>query len=151
MTTEPGKPTSIRAVIIMVVCVVGLSVVAMFLFNWAMFGDHSEFHTGLAHYEGLPASASDITVYRNRNISGTFVADFKISEPDFVAFAREKHLDVKPISRPEEIFHAKAFHERRVNEDRKRITDGLFYSNFEAAIAAYDRHTGRAYVYFSSR
>ena len=138
----------------LVIVILGLAVAAVLLIGWGMFGDHSAFHTGLADYEGLPAAASDITVYRNRNISGLFVADFNISESNFVTFAREKHWDVKPISGSESVFQAKAFHEGRPN-DKKEITDGLFYSlraaNGGGITAAYDRQTGRAYIDSSSR
>src|SRR5580765_197108 len=139
-----------RAIII----ILGLAVAAVLVLGWCMFGDHSEFHTGVANYEGLPAAASDITVYQNRNISGAFVMDFRISESNFVTFAREKHWDVKPISGSESAFQAKAFHEGRPN-DKKEITDGLFYSqraaNGGGITAAYDRQTGRAYIDSSSR
>lgn len=90
------------------------------LVGWIMFGDHSSFQTGLARYEGLPRTASDITVYRNTNMSGMLVADFKISEPDFVSFAAEKHWALQPIAGEESLYEAKAFHAGRSN-DRKVI------------------------------
>jgi hypothetical protein len=136
------------------IIVIALGVTVVVLLGWGMFGDHSSFQTGLVKYEGLPAAASDITVYQNRNISGAYVADFKISEPDFVSFAREKHWDVQPIAGPVSVFQAKAFHDRRPN-DKKEITDGLFYSqrtaNGGGITTAYDRRSGRAYVDSSSR
>jgi len=136
------------------IIVLALVVAAVVLLGWNMFGDHSSFQTGLTQYEGLPAAASDITVYRNRNISGTVVADFKISEPDFVSFAQQKRWDVQPISGPVFVFQAKAFHDGHAN-DEKELADGLFYSqraaNGGGITAAYDRRTGRAYINSSSR
>src|SRR6478736_1378015 len=101
-----------------VIKLLALALAVGLLLGWSMFGGRSSFRTGLRQYEGLPSTASDITVYRNGNISGTFVADFKISEADFVSFGRERQWDVKPISRSESVFQAKAFHDGRPN-DRK--------------------------------
>lgn len=129
-------------------------VLAIVLVGWSMFGDHSSFEAGLASYEGLPAGASDIVVYRNRNISGVFLADFKIQEPEFVAFAKGKQWQLQPISESTFVFQARAFHEGRPN-DKKAIADGLYYSlrasNGGGVTAAYDRSDGRAYIDSSSR
>jgi hypothetical protein len=126
----------------------------LLLLGWAMFGDHSTFQTGLANYEGLPEKASDITVFRDRNISGQFVADFRIAEPEFVAFSKERNWAVQPITNPESVFHARAFHEGRPN-NKKEISDGLYYSrraaNGGGVTVAYDRKDGRAYIQSSSR
>jgi hypothetical protein len=131
------------------VCVLGL-----LLLGWSMFGDHSSFQTGLSHFEGLPPTASDITVYQNRNLSGVLIADFKIAELEFVSFAAEKHWVVQPISGSAFVFQARAFHEGRPNE-KKEITDGLYYSrradNGGGLTAAYDRKDGHAYIDRSSR
>ena len=64
-----------------------LMVVGFLVRGWAMFGDRSSFQTGLDRYKGLPPTASDITIYENRNMSGVFIADSKIAEHDFVSFA----------------------------------------------------------------
>jgi hypothetical protein len=124
------------------------------LLGWAMFGDHSTFQTGLATYEGIPQKASDIAVFRDRNISGLFVADFKITEPHFVAFASEQRWAVQTITNQEFVFTAKAFQEGHPN-DKKEISDGLYYSrragNGGGVTVAYDRKDGRAYIESSSR
>ncbi|MEI7730128.1 MAG: hypothetical protein WCO56_11185 [Verrucomicrobiota bacterium] len=137
---------------IIVVFMLGLS--GLFLLGWGMFGDHASFQTGLDQYEGLPPKASDITVYQNKNISGIFVADFKITEPDFRSFAAEKHWPVQPISGSTFVFQARAFHEDRAN-DKKVITDGLVYSqraaNGGGVTVTYDRKDSRAYIDSSSR
>lgn len=116
--------------------------------------EHSWFRRGLDRYEGLPAKASDITVFRDDNIAGLFLADFKIPEHDFVSFATEKHWPVEPISGAIFIFQAKAFQEGRPN-GKKEITDGLYYSkraaNGGGITVAYDRKNGRAYIDRSSR
>ena len=124
------------------------------LLGWAMFGDRSSFQTKLDSHPNLPTTASDITLYQNRNITGNFVADFKISERDFVSFAAEHHWHLQPISAPETVFQAIAFHEGRLN-DKKEIVNGLFYSkragNGGGVTVAYDRVAGRGYVESSSR
>jgi hypothetical protein len=136
------------------IIVLALGLLGIVLLGWSMFGDHSRFQTGLGRYEGLPSTASDITVFQNRNISGIFIADFKIAEPDFVSFAVEKHWAVQPISGSVFIFQARAFQESRPN-DKKEITDGLYYSqradNGGGVTVAYDRKDGRAYIDSSSR
>lgn len=138
--------------IVAIVFVLGL--LGVVLLGWMMFGENASFQTGLSSYEGLPQAASDITVYRNANISGNVVVDFRISEPDFVSFAAEKHWAVQPISGAEFVFHAEAFREGRPN-DKKEISDGLYYaqraSNAGGVTAAYDRKDSRAYIQSSSR
>lgn len=92
-----------------VIIVFGFGLLGIVLLGRTMFGDHSSFQAGLSSYEGLPSAASDITIYRNNDISGSFVADFKISEPDFVSFAAQKHWPVQPISSAEEVFNPPSF------------------------------------------
>ena len=137
--------------LIIVLVLVGLG---LLLSGWVMFGDHSSFQTGVSQYEGLPSTASDITVYRNKNISGVFAADFKISEPDFISFAAQQHWAIQPISGSETVFRASDFHEGRPVAT-KEIHDGLYYSqragNGGGTTVAYDRKDGRAYISSSSR
>lgn len=143
-----------RTIIIVIAVVLALSVGLLLLLNWAMFGDQSSFQKGLAKYEGVPATASDITVYQNKNISGVYVADFKISEADFLAFAREKNWGVKPIDGADWVFQAEAFRIGSPN-DKRKIKEGWFCSQPNAKghwiEAAYERSSGRAYIYRSSR
>jgi|GEM_PF-6208364 len=124
-----------------------------FLF-WGMFGDRSSFQTKIDSYPNLPTTASDITIYQNRNITGDFVADFKIKEHDFVSFATEHHWDLRSISAPESVFQAIAFHEGEPN-NKKEIVNGLFYSrrasNGGGVTIAYDRDAGRGYIESSAR
>ena len=137
-----------------VVGCVCLIVVCVLVLCWAMFGDRSSFLTGLDSYEGLPYTASDSTIYRNKNMSGVFIADFRISEHDFVSFAAEQHWFLQPISGSVSVFHATAFHEGRPN-DKKEIIDGLYYSkraaNGGGVMVVYDRKNGRGYIDSSSR
>jgi len=121
---------------------------------WISFSDRSSYQSGLPNFEGLPQTASDITIYQNKNISGTLVADFKISESNFVSFAKEKSWVVQPIKNVEYIFQAKAFHEGKFN-DKLEIADGLYYSkraeNGGGITVAYDRKSGRGYIESSNR
>lgn len=137
-----------------VTSIFGLGLIIILLLGWVMFGDNATFQTGLRNYNGLPSTASDIAIYRNRNISGNFVADFKITETGFLAFATEKHWHVQPISDGVSIFEANAFHEGRPN-DKREIGDGLYYSertaNGGGVTLAYDRKVSRAYIQTSSR
>ena len=124
------------------------------LLLWAMFGDRSSYQAKLGSHPNLPSTASDITIYQNRNITGQFVTDFKIAEHDFTSFAAEHHWDLRPISAPETVFQAISFHERRPNK-KKEIVNGLFYSkraaNGGGVTVAYDRDAGRGYIESSSR
>ena len=136
------------------IAVLAAGVLGILLLGWSMFGDHSSFQTGLDRYEKLPATSSDITIFRNSNITGEFLADFKVSEHDFVLFATENHWLVQPITNAAVVFQAKAFHEGHPN-DTKEISDGLYYSqraaNGGGVTVAYDRKNGRAYIESSSR
>ena len=93
-------------------------------------------------------------MYQKRNISGVFIADFTITEPDLVSFAVQKHWAVQPISGSAFVFQARAFQENRPN-DKKEITDGLYYSqragNGGGITVAYDRKDSRGYIDSSSR
>jgi hypothetical protein len=143
-----------RIIITVIAVVFALSVGLSLLLNWAMFGDHSSFQKGLAKYEGVPATASDITVYENKNISDRYVAEFKISEADFLAFAREKNLGNKPIAGSASVYQAEAVHNGRPN-DKKRIHDGWFCAQPDPEgqfiEVAYERPSGRGYIYRISR
>jgi len=131
-----------------------LILVGFLVLSWAMFGDRPSYQTGLARHERLPNTASDITIYQNKNMSGVFIADFNIAEHDFVSFAAEQHWFLQPISGSVSVFHATAFHEGRPN-DKKEIIDGLYYSkraaNGGGVMVVYDRKNGRGYIDSSSR
>ena len=124
------------------------------LLLWSMFGDRSSYQTKLDSYPLLPKTASDITVYENKNISGYFVTDFKIIEREFVLFATEQHWDLRPISAPASIIQAIDYHEGNLYKTRE-ITNGLYYSkragNGGGVTVAYDRDAGRAYIESSRR
>lgn len=139
-----------RALIIALV----LAGMGLLLSGWIMFGDHSSFRTGLSQYEGLPSGASDITVYQNKNLSGIFAAEFKISESDFDTFAAQRYWVVQPISGSVVVYQPSDFHEGRPSAT-KEIHDGLYYSqrdgNGGGTAVAYDRKDGRAYITISSR
>jgi len=112
-----------KRIVVVSLCLI---LVGVLVLGWAMFGDRSSFHTGLDSYEGLPHTASDISIYENNNMSGIFIADFKIAEHDFVSFAATEHWSLQPISGSASVFQAKAFHEGRPN-DKREIIDGLYY------------------------
>src|SRR6266576_2026410 len=75
--------------VIVCFCLITVGFLAL---GWVIFGHRSSFQTGLDTYEGLPQTASDITIYENKNMSGIFIADFKIAEHDFVSFAATQAL-----------------------------------------------------------
>ena len=131
-----------------------LVVVGFLVLGWVMFGNRSSFQTGLDRYEGLPPTAYDITIYENRNMSGVFIADFRIAEHDFVSFAATRGWSLQHISGSAFVFQAKAFHEGRPN-DKKEIIDGLYCSNRAGngggVTVAYDRKDGRGYIDSSAR
>lgn len=123
----------------------------------ALFGERVSFQTGLASCEGIPVTATDISVFRNENMSGMFVADFRISEADFLAFAAEKGWSVVKVAPPGTsgpIFTAQALHVGRGMAD-KQIFDGYYYSkrapNGGGVTVAWDRAEGRGYLDISAR
>ena len=128
------------------IVIVALVALACLLLGWSTFGDRSSFRTGLDRHEGVPSTASDIAVYQCKNLNATFVADFRIAERDFVAFAAEKGWVLEPITSTVSIFQAEAFRKR----PPKGVSDGLSYSKREdnggGVAAGYDRKTGRGYI-----
>jgi hypothetical protein len=138
--------------VLITVLVLGVS--GFLLLNWLLFGDRSSFQSGLAQYTDLPAAASDITVYQQRNITDQFAADFIITETDFVSFAAENQWALEPITNSARIFYARAFHRGEPN-DTKDLTNGLYYSkraaNGGGITVAYDRDGGRGYIERASR
>ncbi|MCI5114492.1 MAG: hypothetical protein D3912_06615 [Candidatus Electrothrix sp. AX1] len=131
------------------VCVAG----GAFL-TWAMFGDHSSYGERLTEHELLPEAASDISLYRNQNFSGIFVADFTISEADFMSWAQSLDLQPELISEPQEIRDAQAFVHGEMNTFHI-IKHGLYVSrrrpNGGGVDLAYNRDNGRGYIDRSSR
>lgn len=131
-----------------------LVVIALIVFNWIMFGDHSSFESGLAKYEYLPDTAHDITVYTNLNISGTFICDFSMKEEIFKDFAKKQDWKIKEIKFPEYIFDAYEFHKGNTHK-KHQIKSGLYYSkradNGGGITVGYDRDNGRGYINKSSR
>lgn len=154
-STRTSLLTSARTLIFRIGAIIlCLYFVAGIVFLRMMFGRNESYQTGLSSYTGLPPTASDITIFMNRNITGTVIADFKITENDFVAYAKEKSWSLQPITAPKKIRHAQAYHEGRFAE-HKEITDGLYYERREAdgggTTLMYDRATSRAYIYETAR
>ena len=122
--------------------------------GWLMFGDHSSFETRMAKNEFLPASAHDITVFKNPNMSGIFLCDFSIDEKGFKDFSSMQKWAIEEVEVRKEMFTAKAFHAGTPDE-RHKITNGLYYSkrapNGGGITVGYDRDNGRGYISSSSR
>lgn len=119
-----------------------------------MFGDRTSLEEGLSEYDGIPSSASDINIFKNENLSGMFLADFAISEDNFVSFAEEKGWELEAISGRENIFVAKPYFEE-VENPRRAITSGYYFSdrarNGGGVTVAFDRNSGRGYISSSNR
>ena len=130
------------------------SIAAVAFICWSIFADHTLYKEGLSSFDGLPSSASDISVSRNQNISGLFVSDFRIAESDFVSFAVSNHWDLQTIAGSAYVYEARALKDGTVRA-KKEITNGWFFSRRNDSGAgvdvAYDRKDGRAYVNRSSR
>jgi hypothetical protein len=124
------------------------------LLCWAMFSDHSSYSEHLAVFEGLPPTASDITVYTNRNITGTVVAEFAIREADFVTWAEKNQWGVTEIVAPIEIGNPQAYHQGDPNR-RTKVERGLYAShrrsNGGGIDVAYDRAKSKGLISRSSR
>lgn len=145
--------TTKRLIITCSVLVAG-GLVLFGLLSWVLFADRQVYLTGLAQYKGLPQEASDIRVFRNENISGTFCTDFAISEEAFRVFAASQGWTLREISGEEMIITAEARNAGR-QADWHRISRGLWWSqrapNGGGVTAAYDRGTGRAWIDSSAR
>ena len=115
----------------------------------AMSSDRSEFREHLAAHPTLPAAASDITLYTNRNLTGAFIADFTIPENDFVKWAAENDWPLAAIDEPARIHDPRQVAAGDLN-GRRLVTRGLHASfrrpNGGGIDLAYDRETGRACI-----
>jgi hypothetical protein len=134
---------------VVAVCIAG----AMFLM-WAMMGDHSSYGEHLATHELLPETASDISFYRNQNFGNRFIADFAISEAEFVRWAHSIKLQPEVLRDPQEISDARDV-AHRDTYTYHIIEHGLYVSrrrpNGGGVDLAYNRDTGRGYIDQSSR
>ena len=130
----------------------GLAVVGIcgyLLLTWALFGDHSSSGEHVASDELLPKTASDISFYRNQNFTGLFIADFAISETEFIRWSRSLELQPEVIDEPRTIADARAF-SRRNTAGHHIIEHGLYISrrqrNGGGVDLAYNRDNGRGYI-----
>ncbi len=132
----------------------GLPIWIVLLALWAMFGRAPYFAAGLASYEGLPPTASDITVFESRDIASIVAVNFRITEADFVAFAEALDLQVAPITSWESIPDAEALHRGDPDFDRA-ISNGLVCEerapNGAGVTLVFDRELGRGFLVQSSR
>jgi hypothetical protein len=124
------------------------------LLMWSMFGDQSEFRQGLASHKEIPDTATDITIYTNRNITGDLIADFMISEADFVTWTKNNKWNLQAIKEPVIIRDARAVAAGDLNGSHS-ILNGLYMSDRRAngggIDLAYNRANSRGYVARSSR
>ena len=132
----------------------GLPIWVVLLALWAMFGRAPYFAAGLASYEGLPPTASDIIVFESRDIASIVAVNFKITEADFVAFAEALGLQVAPITSGQPILDAEALHRGDPDFDRV-ISNGLVGEerapNGAGVTLVFDRELGRGFLVQSSR
>ena len=77
-----------------------LCFLAGFLVLDAMLGDNIETAEHLDAVDWLPGSASNISYYRNKNISGLFSYEFTMAEPDFLEYAMERGWKLRKIDSP---------------------------------------------------
>ena len=131
-----------------------LGIAAVLFLGWNMFGDHSFYKEGLSSFEGLPSTASDISVYRNNNISGLFISDFQIAELDFVSFAASNRWAIQRTQGLVYVYEARAFKDGPPG-GKKEINAGIFFEDRTASgsgiTVAYDRANSRAYINRSMR
>ena len=124
------------------------------LLCWAMFSARSSYSEHLSVFEGIPRTASDITVFTNKNITGTIVAEFDIREADFVAWAVQNQWGVTEIVSPIVIGTPQAYNEGDPNR-RTSIERGLYAThrrlNGGGVDVAYDRTNRKGRISGSSR
>lgn len=130
----------------------GLAVVGIcgyLLLTWMLCGNHSSSGEHLASYELLPETASDISFYRNQNFGDIFIADFAISETEFIRWSNSFKLQPEVIGEPRTIQDARAF-SRGNTAGHHIIEHGLYISrrhrNGGGVDLAYNRDNGRGYI-----
>lgn len=143
-----------KKIIIFILCAgMGLLFFVIFLI-WSMFGNFTNHGLGKKKLSGITPSATDINYYKNQNISGLYLCDFKISEKDFIHFANNHNWKLMNIDTMENILSAKAFISKKI-DNSITISNGLFYSkrtpDGRGVTVAYDRSTGRGYIVKSNR
>jgi hypothetical protein len=134
--------------------IVFLHLAAFGFLGWELFSDQSKYQEHLASFEGLPSTASDITVYTNRNITGTLLAEFTIREDGFSDWAKSLGWDVSEITGTVSIYTPYPY---RADDPLRPIPvgSGLYYSkhgsNGAGVDVAFDRSRGRALIFKSNR
>ncbi len=123
---------------------------------WAMFAERIEVAENIDRAEWLPASASSILYYVNKNISGVVACEFSISESDFLDFAMQHEWPVRKIETSISITRYTWFIEESKTSNHSAIIEqGYYYSNRKPNGAhinlAYDLERQIAYVERSSR
>lgn len=130
------------------------AIIFLWFLNWLFFGDQSSYVSGLNKYEGLPVTASNISVYKNTNISGMFIGDFTMNEDDFITFAKGKGLRLDEADDSSRIYSARDFYEGKTSYPHL-IKNGLYGKkrarNGGGITLGYDRDTNKGYINKSSR
>lgn len=143
-----------KVVLGVIATLLALMVTGVALLGWGMFGDHSSYSENLASFEGLPETASDISVFTNLNITGTVVADFNIAESDFITWATANGWKIEEIKSPIRIASPLAFSQGNPNTFMT-LEQGLYASHRKAngggIDVAYNRAIKRASISRSSR
>jgi hypothetical protein len=136
-----------------------IAVTGVAFFLWAAFGDHSEMGVHRSRVDWLPATASDISFYRNTNISGVRVYEFRISRQDFEALAKEEGWAVKPFQEKKVVVRytqcLPANHPDQKPPFYAESSTGLFFeerhANGGGISVLYDTGIGMAFVDRSNR
>jgi len=123
---------------------------------WTMFSDRSEVVEHVDTVDWLPASASNISYYMNKNITGMLTCEFAIAESDFLDFAMQNEWPVSKMESPINVTRYTKFIEKSKTSDHYAVVEqGYYYSkqwpNGAHISVAYDLVRQIAYLNRSSR
>ena len=123
---------------------------------WAMFTDQSEVAEHVEAVDWLPATASNISYYVNKNISGIVACEFTMAESDFLDLATKHEWQMDKIESSTSMTRYTWFVEGSKPSDHyATIEQGYYYSKRRPSGAgitvAYDLERQVVYVMRSSR
>jgi len=104
-------------------------------------------------YYKIPKKAKNISYY-HQFLGPSYYYEFDMNEPDFLAWAEEREIDVQRVHRgnPFEIYTYRTMKDGDPNA--LIVTDGYGYKYTEedrGQYIAYDRARSRVYVYYHTR
>ena len=156
---RPSSPTARKWLMVSLPVIsmsgLGLIVSALWIANYTP----PESGEKLSSVDWLDSRASDISYFRANDFSGLFVYEFRISEPDFMALAKERGWTMIALPTERTVARYSSFLSHSDTDHQSasaiRVSNGWLHenrrSNGGGISVVYDSSASRAYVSQSSR